>query len=191
MSTSKAASATTRATSTTNVDEKRPAIRLYTGASVAAIDEVMTTPQVPAGVFDERVDGRRLLAGGSAIDVVFRDDRPDGFSLVNMRLAPDYILPTHHHDVDCLYYVQSGWIMFGRKRINAGGGFMVSAERPYTYRAGPEGATVLEFRQATKFNIVITETSPSKWREIVAVAVQHDGWPGFVESAALPTQQDD
>jgi len=101
-------------------------------------------------------------------------------------LAPDYILPAHHHNVDCLYYVQSGWIVLGRRRIDPGGGFLVLAERPYGYRAGPEGATVLEFRKSTSFNMVVTETSPAKWQEIVQVASEHDGWPGFVESVALP-----
>ena len=126
------------------------------------------------------------MISGTVVDIVFRESRPDGFSLTNVRLAPDYILPAHHHNVDCLYYVQSGWIVLGRRRIDPGGGFLVLAERPYGYRAGPEGATVLEFRKSTSFNMVVTETSPAKWQEIVQVASEHDGWPGFVESVALP-----
>ena len=71
------------------------------------------------------------MISGTVVDIVFRESRPDGFSLTNVRLAPDYILPAHHHNVDCLYYVQSGWIVLGRRRIDPGGGFLVLAERPY------------------------------------------------------------
>lgn len=162
-------------------------ILLFTGESIGDVGEIMSAPEMPPGLFEE-IEGLdvALLAGGTAIDVVFRDDGPNGFSLANMRLAPDYILPTHRHDVDCLYYVQSGSILLGRRRIDAGGGFLVRANRAYGYRAGPEGATVLEFRHATGFNMVVTETSRAKWREMVEVAEQNEGWQGFAESVALP-----
>ncbi len=161
-------------------------ISVYTGASLGDVGEIMSAPEFPA----EIPVGLDLaaIAGGTVVDVIFRDDRPDGFSLANIRLAPDYILPTHTHDVDCLYYVQSGWIVLGRRRIDSGGGFLVLAERPYGYRAGPEGATVLEFRKSTGFNMVISAMPSAKWQEIADVARRHDGWPDFVESVALPRQ---
>lgn len=164
--------------------ETSAGINIYTGASLGDVSEMMSPPDLPAGMpldFDASA-----MISGTVVDIVFRESRPDGFSLTNVRLAPDYILPAHHHNVDCLYYVQSGWIVLGRRRIDPGGGFLVLAERPYGYRAGPEGATVLEFRKSTSFNMVVTETSPAKWQEIVQVASEHDGWPGFVESVALP-----
>lgn len=160
-------------------------IAIFSGASQGHVSEMMTGPELPEGVVLEALD-TSALAGGSVDDIIFRQDRPDGFSLANIRLAPDYVLPTHHHDVDCLYYVLSGWILLGRRRIDAGGGFFVSALRPYGYRAGAEGAAVLEFRKATTFNMVITETSPTKWHEIARVADEHGGWPGFVSSVTLP-----
>ena len=166
-------------------DGRGPGIVPYTGASLGDVGEIMSAPEFPAGIAEEF--DIALLAGGAATDVVFQDSRPNGFSLTNLRLAPHFILPPHRHDVDCLYYVLSGSIVLGRRRIDPGGGFQVLANRPYGYRAGPEGATVLEFRQSTRFNMVITETSRLKWREMVEVATANDGWPGFVESVALPT----
>ncbi len=157
----------------------------YTGASLGDVGEIMSTPEFPPGIAEEF--DIALLTGGTATDVVFRDNGPNGFSLTNLRLAPHFILPAHTHDVDCLYYVASGWIVLGRQRLDPGGGFLVRAHRPYGYRAGAEGATVLEFRQSTGFNMVITETNRTKWREMAEVANQNDGWPGFVESVALPT----
>lgn len=164
---------------------RAPGISVYSGASLGPVTDVMSYPEFPPGIV-EQFDISFLLAG-TVVDVVFEDSRPDGFSLTNIRLAPDFILPAHHHDVDCLYYVQCGWILLGRRRIDPGGGFLVLAERPYGYRAGPEGATVLEFRLARSFNMVVTETSPAKWKEMVGVAEKHANWPGFTESVALPT----
>jgi mannose-6-phosphate isomerase-like protein (cupin superfamily) len=164
-----------------------PGLTFYTGASQGHVSQMMSAPELPPGIVLDGLDPT-ALAGGTVDDIVYLDSRPGGFSLANIRLAPDYILPSHHHDVDCLYYVQAGSIILGRRQIGAGGGFVVLAGRAYGYRAGQQGATVLEFRNATNFNMVITETSAAKWREIAQVAEQHDGWPGFAESVALPRE---
>lgn len=164
-------------------DSREPGIIPYSGASQAELGAIMSDPEFPPAILAEF--DVSLLAGGSVVDVVFQDSRSNGFSLTNLRLAPNYILPAHTHNVDCLYYVVSGWIMLGRRRIDPGGGFLVMANRPYGYRAGSAGATVLEFRQSTGFNLVVTETSTAKWREIFDVVAENKGWPGFVESVAL------
>jgi mannose-6-phosphate isomerase-like protein (cupin superfamily) len=160
-------------------------LTLFSGASQGHVSEMMSAPELPPGLVLDGLDPT-ALAGGTVDDIVYRDSRPGGFSLTNIRLAPDYILPVHHHDVDCLYYVQAGSILLGRRHIAAGGGFVVLAGRAYGYRAGQEGATVLEFRNATSFNMVITETSSAKWQEIAQTAERHAGWPGFTESVSLP-----
>lgn len=165
-------------------DSTTSGIFIFSGESQGPVSEMMSGPELPDGMALEALD-TSALAGGTVDDIIFRQGGPDGFSLANIRLAPNYILPAHHHDVDCLYYVLSGWIVLGRRRINAGGGFLVSALRPYGYRAGAEGACVLEFRKSTRFNMVITETSPTRWNEIARVAEEHHGWPGFVDTAAL------
>lgn len=163
-----------------------PGISIYSGASLGDVSEMMSDPELPTGLV-LNVDPA-AMAAGTVVDIIFRDQRAGGFSLTNMRLAPDYILPAHRHNVDCLYYVQSGYIVLGRQRIDAGGGFLVRANRPYGYRAGPQGATVLEFRASTQFNMVITETSPAKWDQIERVVDEHGGWPRFASTVALPKE---
>ena len=160
--------------------------RVFSGAPVGELDALMTAPQLPAVTESFELDDLALLGGGFNTEPIFCDPDPAGFSLVNIRLAPDAILPAHTHDVDCLYYVLSGSILLGRRTLGSGAGFFVPADRPYGYRAGSDGAAVLEFRKSTHFGMVITETSPTRWQEIVDAAVRHRGWPGFRESVALP-----
>jgi mannose-6-phosphate isomerase-like protein (cupin superfamily) len=158
-------------------------IATFTGESLGDVGEMMSAPEFPGQMPDIDFSA---VAGGSVTDILFRDGQDQGFSLTSLRLAPDYILPSHHHDVDCLYYVESGLILLGRRIIDRGGGFLVRAGTSYGYQAGPQGATVLEFRNSTNFNMIITETSPTKLSRIAKTAVEHDGWPGFLESVALP-----
>jgi quercetin dioxygenase-like cupin family protein len=143
----------------------------------------MSPPKLPEGIV-EKYD---LSDAGSGFttDCIFRENKPDGFSLVNIRLAPNSILPTHKHDTDCLYYVLSGTILLGRQELGMGAGFMVPADRPYGYRAGANGAAVLEIRKATSFNMIVTQTSPQLWEEITATTKRENCWPGFVESVKL------
>jgi hypothetical protein len=159
---------------------------IFDGSPSVPMAGVMAAPATPESVlaaFDE--NDLALLPAAFATDALFCDSSPAGFSLVNIRLAPDSILPAHTHDVDCLYYVLSGSILLGRRRLNAGAGFFIPAGRPYGYRAGADGAAVLEFRHATSFNMIITETSPARWQEMIDVARSHQGWPGFTDSVAL------
>lgn len=166
-----------------------PQFRIFSGAPVGDLDTLMTRPVMPEIVTESfEPNDLVLLGGGFNTEPIFCDPDPGGFSLVNIRLAPDAILPTHTHDVDCLYYVLSGSILLGRRTLAAGAGFFIPAERPYGYRAGADGAAVLEFRKSTHFGMVITETSPTRWQEIVDAAKRHHGWPGFKESVALPAE---
>jgi hypothetical protein len=147
----------------------------FTGASLGGLEEMMQPADVPPQIL-QNFDIAGLTAAGTQLDVVFRDSRPDGFSLISVRLAPDFIVTSHRHDVDCLYYVISGCVMLGRRRLDPGGGFLVLANRAYGYRAGPDGATVLEFRKATSFGTVVTESSPAKWREFADVVGRAGDW---------------
>lgn len=97
--------------------------------------------------------------------VPFRQERPDGFSLVRLDLPPGAILPRHSHSSDCLYYLVSGRIEMGAREMAAGDGFFVPADQPYGYRAGSEGAAVLEFRHATTFDTKFHEKDPARFRE--------------------------
>jgi quercetin dioxygenase-like cupin family protein len=167
---------------------QRPPLKfnIFDGAPVEDLYDLMEMPSFPQVVeanYDN--DDFALYSQGFVTDPVFCDRDPGGFSLVNIRLAPEAILANHTHNVDCLYYVLSGWVMLGKRRLESGSGFFVPADHAYGYRAGSDGAAVLEFRHATQFNMVFTETSKSRWQEVFEVARHHDGWPGFTESAAL------
>ncbi len=75
-----------------------------------------------------------------------------GFSLVHVWLKKEYPLLLHSHDTDCLYYIIAGSLTFGTEELGPRDGFFVAAGTPYTYRPGPDGVELLEFRHATQFN---------------------------------------
>lgn len=104
--------------------------------------------------------------------VLFGDPDEGGMSLIRLRYAPHYALPRHSHDVDCLYYVVSGQAHLGNRVIEAGDGFFVPANAPYSYSAGPDGVEVLEFRSTSKFEIRVAE-SPGRWAQIAEIARTH------------------
>jgi hypothetical protein len=76
-----------------------------------------------------------------------------GFSLVHAWFKKDYPLLRHSHDADCLYYVVAGSLRLGTETLGVGDGFFIPAGAPYTYRPGPEGVEVLEFRHAARFDL--------------------------------------
>lgn len=69
-----------------------------------------------------------------------------GFSLLILWIKPNYPLPRHSHDSDCMYYMVSGSILVGDKTLRAGDGFFVPRDCLYVYTGGPEGAELLEIR---------------------------------------------
>ena len=111
-------------------------------------------------------------ASGYVIKVLFGDPDGGGMSLIRAWYAPDYALPRHSHDVDCLYYVLSGEAHLGNQVVPAGDGFFVPANAPYAYTAGQDGVAVLEFRATSSFGINVTE-SLSRWEQIAELARAH------------------
>jgi hypothetical protein len=65
-----------------------------------------------------------------------------------------------------LYYVVRGEARLGNRVVRAGSGFFVPADAPYAYSAGPEGIEILEFRNATSFDMKISE-SATRWQAII------------------------
>jgi hypothetical protein len=86
-----------------------------------------------------------------------------GFSLTYVWFKSGFPLPRHSHNVDCLYYILGGSLMFGQEELGAGDGFFVGQDVPYTYQAGSAGVEVLEFRAANLFNIKILANNPAFW----------------------------
>src|SRR5579875_2074366 len=104
--------------------------------------------------------------------VVFWDPERSGMNLVRLWYGPEYALPRHSHDVDCLYYVIAGEAHLGSQVLGAGDGFFVPAGAPYAYRAGPEGVEVLEFRASRPFGIKVSE-SAERWAQLAENARAH------------------
>jgi quercetin dioxygenase-like cupin family protein len=100
--------------------------------------------------------------------VLFSESEPSGMSLVHIWFKSGYVLPAHSHDCDCLYYVLAGELRLGSRLLRASDGLFVPAGRSYAYEAGPEGVEVLEFRNATRFNIALKEGDGSRWQRIAA-----------------------
>lgn len=86
-----------------------------------------------------------------------------GFSLTHAWLKKDYPLALHSHDSDCLYYIVAGSLKVGTEELGPRDSFFVPADVPYTYKPGPNGVEVVEFRHATHFNFVNRSTSEAFW----------------------------
>lgn len=66
--------------------------------------------------------------------------------LMEMRLKPDTLIAPHSHDVDEIYYVAEGSLHWGEKSLEAGGSIFIPADTLYSFRTGPMGARLLNFR---------------------------------------------
>jgi quercetin dioxygenase-like cupin family protein len=66
--------------------------------------------------------------------VPFKQEAPDGLSLVSLDFPPGAMLPRHGHSTDCLYYIVSGAIVMGQRELGPGDGFFAPSDQPYAYR---------------------------------------------------------
>jgi len=121
---------------------------------------------------------------GAVVSVLFRQAEVGGLSLIHVWLKRNFIISRHSHNTDCLYYVVSGEAILGNRVLRAGDGFFVPANQPYAYRAGPEGAEVLEFRGASSFDITSLE-KPDAWARLLASAAANR--PGWLEETVPPS----
>ncbi len=96
-----------------------------------------------------------------------------GFSLTHVWFKQDYPLPLHSHDADCLYYIIAGTIRLGTEDLGARDSFLIPSGVPYTYRAGPGGAEVLEFRHATQFNFLNLAKGAGFWDKAAETAARN------------------
>ena len=158
-------------------DKTQKGITFYRADDAPSLkaDGIMTPPELDEEVYTTL--DLRPLAAGERVTVLFKGDGPDGLSLVHAWFGPGYRLPRHSHSADCLYYVLKGSAVMGRRVISQGDGFVVKADQPYAYEAGPDGVEVLEFRTATSFDMKILDQTVERWKPIVAAAVaNHDRW---------------
>ncbi|HEY8385734.1 MAG TPA: hypothetical protein VIK82_05865 [Porticoccaceae bacterium] len=125
------------------------------------------------GIDDSVLAGFSLLAEagvteglGEQTRLLFREPGENGMSLVYAWFKSGYILPFHTHDSDCLYYVLAGELRMGSHVLRKGDGMFIPANHGYGYEAGPDGVEILEFRNATHFNLAFRANSESRWRSI-------------------------
>lgn len=104
-----------------------------------------------------------------------------GFSLTHAWFKSGYPLPLHSHDSDCLYYIIAGTIRLGSEDLGPRDAFLVPADVPYTYKAGPDGAEVLEFRHAAHFNFLNLAKGQGFWDKAAdTVAHNLEAWRNAV-----------
>ena len=100
-----------------------------------------------------------------------------GFSLTHVWFKKDYPLPLHSHDADCLYYIIAGSINLGTETLGARDSFFLPANVPYTYRPGPDGVELLEFRTVTHFSFVNLAKNEAFWTKAAkTVATNVEAW---------------
>ncbi len=125
-------------------------------------------PAVLAGL--AKLAAANVRAGiGEQGRVLFREPGESGFSLLHLWFKSGYVLPPHSHDGDCLYYVLGGELRMGSRVLRRGDGMFIPAGSGYTYEAGPEGVEVLEFRNATHFNIALRGEDEKSWDRMIEV----------------------
>jgi quercetin dioxygenase-like cupin family protein len=161
----------------------RRGLTIFRAAEAPTLEEtgMMAPMSMRPGVAERIGEHLGAFLDGSELHVLYgRPDDAGSPSLVHVWFKPNYPLPRHTHDVDCLYYVVSGSAVMGSQVLHAGDGFFVPADAPYQYSAGPDGVEVLEFRNARSFDIKVTEDDPERWDAMIATAKgQRDEWQGL------------
>lgn len=100
-----------------------------------------------------------------------------GFGLTHVWFKEGYALPLHSHDCDCLYYIIAGSLKMGTEELGARDSFFIPAGVPYTYKPGPDGVELLEFRHANAFNFVNLAKGEAFWDKAAeATAQRREGW---------------
>lgn len=121
---------------------------------------------------------KKLMAAGyhHGDEVKVLVDIP-GFSLTHVWFKADYPLLLHSHNADCLYYIIAGSLQMGSETLGARDSFFVPADAAYTYRPGPEGVELLEFRQQGKFDFKnLTKGAAFFEKAAATVAANVEGW---------------
>jgi quercetin dioxygenase-like cupin family protein len=135
--------------------------------------------------------GAGASAGADTNVLVRQSPEEGGFSLVHCWFKPEYPLPRHSHDADCLYYVISGELRMGNQVLRAGDSFFVPADAPYAYTAGPDGVEVLEIRHdVDQFDMKITDAPSARWQAFAdATAANRDRWTAATTSPTFSANE--
>ncbi len=142
-------------------------LQIFRAADSTAVDD---DRMAPAGITPAIGQGLQEIVDAGTLDgFLIRhlfSDPASGMSLVYVWLKSNYQLPIHTHNADCAYYIMSGEAIMGTEVLTVGDVFFVPSGTRYSYRAGANGAEVMEFRNATHFNIDFTGTGPAMMARI-------------------------
>ncbi|HEX7857847.1 MAG TPA: hypothetical protein VF503_29560 [Sphingobium sp.] len=162
-----------------SINEPSPSagFQIFRAADASGLMEAACMEMAPMS--DAQRQGMRKLVEAGYLhgdDVRILVDLP-GFSLAHAWLKKDYPLTLHSHDSDCLYYVVAGNLKIGTEELGAGDSFFVPQGVPYTYRPGPEGVEVLEFRHSDKFNFLNLSKGAAFYEKAAeTIAANVDNW---------------
>jgi hypothetical protein len=87
------------------------------------------------------------------------------FNVLGVKLAANYTIPRHHHNMHQLVFVHEGEIWQGNRSYHAGDVYFTRAFHPYSVTAGPEGSIAFELRVGPigELQTIWDEQDPAKW----------------------------
>jgi mannose-6-phosphate isomerase-like protein (cupin superfamily) len=87
------------------------------------------------------------------------------FNVLELKLAPGFTIPRHHHNSDQLVFVLEGEARQGNRSFQPGDAYMTPAGQTYTVTAGPEGLRYIEIRTAPieELQTIWDESNPGRW----------------------------
>jgi hypothetical protein len=150
---------------------------IFRGADAPLLGETGAMPLPPIAAESMPEFERAVASGlgdGERVRLIY--SRP-GFSLTHVWFKKDFPLPLHSHSADCLYYITAGSVRIGDKTLGKGDGFFIPKDMPYTYRAGPDGVELVEFRNAECFDFQFRADTPSFWKKAADIcAANQEDW---------------
>jgi quercetin dioxygenase-like cupin family protein len=154
-------------------------LAVFRACEASPLDEThaMSADFSPAAVAGTTMLNDAGMARGYSLRMLFQSPETNGFSLAHAWFKKNFPLPPHSHDCDCVYYVVSGELVFGKgiakQVLRAGDGLYIPAGVMYGYTAGPDGVEILEFRSVSKFNIRMADQTPSLWSAMAAIVAEN------------------
>jgi hypothetical protein len=153
----------------TSADEKKTLDEVRKVIYFALGEDEGWTQSKPSGTPPERMP--EAVRENADPDEYFRDGlftrrRQVGpFHLLEMRFAPNFVIPRHHHNFDQMVLVVEGRARQGKRWFKAGEGYFTKAYVPYSTAAGPEGCRVVEVRKdpIEELEIWWDEDKPERW----------------------------
>jgi len=152
-------------------EKSRKRMIVFRGADAVPLDsETMPSEAPDAGTLAALQQIAALgidQEAGSRSRIIFKEPGAQGMSLVHVWFKSGYVLPRHSHDGDCLYYIIGGELSMGAHTLRKGDGMFLPGDHAYGYVAGPEGVELLEFRNATRFNIALKGNDDAHWSRVI------------------------